>query len=203
MLFGERVLAGEIYANKLNQIRNESIKNEHNIVTHDLEPIVAELEETKQSLEKAREESLAMASCLSSLAEELEMAKMELKQLKAREPAVERVVEPEVEDVKFVENADTEFEMMKAEAPMVEQGIIGLEKKRSVKFANPPTLVRTINPEEQRVLHRQSFVEREAGQVKKKKNKLIPMLSAIFSKKKGYNQDGILPEARSSRAQGF
>ncbi|XP_042022810.1 WEB family protein At1g75720-like isoform X2 [Salvia splendens] len=67
MLFGERVLASEVYASKL----KEEEAGE-----------ASELEETKQRLEKAREESEHMAQYLSSLQQELHQTKMELQSLK-------------------------------------------------------------------------------------------------------------------------
>ncbi|KAG1360721.1 WEB family protein [Cocos nucifera] len=170
MLFGETVLAGEVYANKLNE---------------------AELEETKQSLAKAREESLEMANCLSSLRAELEKTKNELKQLKARE-LEKRVVELEIEDLKFVESATK----TQVEKPGIEEGM-ELQKKRSVKFADPPTLARVLN-EEDNVLERQFSVDRVVEPMKKKKKKtFIPLIGVIFSRKRGY-QEGAIPKAHRS-----
>ncbi|XP_047983729.1 WEB family protein At1g75720-like isoform X2 [Salvia hispanica] len=68
MLFGERVLASEVYASKL---KEEAEAGE-----------ASELEETKQRLEKAREEREHMAQYLSSLQQELHQTKMELQSLK-------------------------------------------------------------------------------------------------------------------------
>ncbi|XP_042022801.1 WEB family protein At1g75720-like isoform X1 [Salvia splendens] len=69
MLFGERVLASEVYASKLKELQEEAGE-------------ASELEETKQRLEKAREESEHMAQYLSSLQQELHQTKMELQSLK-------------------------------------------------------------------------------------------------------------------------
>ncbi|KAL1542917.1 WEB family protein-like isoform X3 [Salvia divinorum] len=69
MLFGERVLASEVYASKLKELQEEAGEG-------------SELEETKQRLEKAREESEHMARYLSSLQQELHQTKMELQSLK-------------------------------------------------------------------------------------------------------------------------
>ncbi|XP_054799534.1 WEB family protein At1g75720-like isoform X1 [Prosopis cineraria] len=66
--------------------------------------VAVELEETRQNLERAREESMLMAHCLSSLQEELERTKQELQQLRQRENEEKHAVECEIEDVKFVEN---------------------------------------------------------------------------------------------------
>ncbi|KAH0680626.1 hypothetical protein KY290_022817 [Solanum tuberosum] len=84
MLFGERVLAGELYsANKLKQKQDgSSHEDESDDSFND------ELIETKQRLERAREERLVMATCLSSLEEELERTRNELDKLKFEQQKV-------------------------------------------------------------------------------------------------------------------
>ncbi|XP_008807619.1 WEB family protein At1g75720-like [Phoenix dactylifera] len=186
MLFGEKVLAGEVYANRLNEIRAAENMNGHG--ASQLGPAMAELEETKQNLEQALEERLKMVSCLTSLGEELEQTKIELSQLKARETQ-KHAIDSESEDVKFVENA-TEIEI---ETPTMNKGL-EFQKKRYVTFANAPSLAQAINTEEQ-VLERQISVEKETMPMKKKKKPMIPLIGAIFSKKKSC-QDGASPKAR-------
>ncbi|XP_008802535.2 WEB family protein At1g75720-like [Phoenix dactylifera] len=56
ILFGERVLTGEDYVNKLNEMRSAASSNEHS--PSQIGSMKAELEETKKNLEKAREERL-------------------------------------------------------------------------------------------------------------------------------------------------
>ncbi|XP_010920253.2 WEB family protein At1g75720 [Elaeis guineensis] len=186
MLFGEKVLAREVYANRLDEVQAAANRNEHG--ASQLGSIMAELEETKQNLEQALEERLKMVNHLNSLGEELEQTKMELNQLKARETQ-KNVADSETEDLKFVENA-TEIEI---ETPMMTEGL-ELQKKRYVTFANAPSLSQVINTEEQ-VLGRQISVEKETMPMKKKKKPMIPLIGAIFSKKKSC-QDGASPKAR-------
>ncbi|XP_008785123.1 WEB family protein At3g51220-like [Phoenix dactylifera] len=187
VLFGERVLAGEVYANRLNEIRAAASRNVHG--ASQLGSIMAELEETKQNLEQARQESLKMASCLTYLREELEQTKMELKQLQARE-SEKNVIDSEAdEDLKFVENA-TEIEI---ETPMMNEGW-EFQKKRYVTFANPPSLAQVINTEEQ-ALEGQVSVEKETVPMKKKKKPLIPLIRAFFAKKRSY-EEGSSPKVR-------
>ncbi|KAE8713488.1 Hexokinase 3 [Hibiscus syriacus] len=68
-------------------------------VTGWLGTMTAELEETKHNLEKAREESMAMANCLSLLKEKLERTKRDLQKMKEREITEKLMMEFEVEDV--------------------------------------------------------------------------------------------------------
>ncbi|KAG8654564.1 WEB family protein At1g75720 isoform X2 [Manihot esculenta] len=165
-LFGEKVLAGELYSNKLKEIG----AMENGQGSSKLETVTAELEETKQSLQKAKEESTVMADCLSSLKEELERTKRELQQLKLRE----------IEDVKVVEDS-TKFELKMQstkEEEEEEEERIEFQKKRYVTFANPPSLAQVKIPQGLEAL------ERHPSLRKKKKKPLIPLIGGIFSKKK-------------------
>ncbi|KAJ6708739.1 hypothetical protein OIU74_009952 [Salix koriyanagi] len=172
-LFGEKVLAGEVYASRLKEMHVGGI--EYDQAPSRLGTVTAELEETKQSLEQAREQRRLMASCLSSLQEELERTKRELHRLKERE--VERhVIESEIEDVEIVEDT-TKFESrMQASR---EEAETEFQKKRYVTFANPPSLTRVIIPQVAEAL------ERHPSLRKTKKKPLIPLIGGIFSKKKG------------------
>ncbi|KAF9620822.1 hypothetical protein IFM89_014759 [Coptis chinensis] len=184
MLFGERVLAGEIYANKLKEMRAASIENGNG--TSRIGSVTAELEETKHNLEKAREESMLMANSLYNLKEELEQTKRELQQFKARESEKQRI-DPEIEDLKFVEHS-TKVEV---KALTVNEEAKGFQKKRYVKFASPPSLAQVISPE-----YSEEVLERHPSLKKKKKKPLIPLLGGIFSKKKG-SQEVSLPKTRA------
>ncbi|XP_054811346.1 WEB family protein At1g75720-like isoform X2 [Prosopis cineraria] len=163
-LFGEKVLAQELYATQLKEIQkrgNENGMEESSRVGR----VAVELEETRQNLERAREESMLMAHCLSSLQEELEQTKQELQQLKQRENEEKHAVECEInEDVKFVENLSRSEEF---------------QKKRYVTSANPPSVLsHVIHPQSVEKLERHPSLRK-----KKKKNPLIPLIS-IFSRKK-------------------
>ncbi|KAH6821804.1 WEB family protein [Perilla frutescens var. hirtella] len=74
MMFGETVLGAEVYGTNLKQMQNETI-----IVDYD------ELEEAKQTLRRAREESIQMATSLFFLQQELQQTKTELQRLKGHE----------------------------------------------------------------------------------------------------------------------
>lgn len=142
--------------------------------------VKAELEETKQSLQKFKEEGNLMAYCLNSVRQELEQARRELHQLKNRETLSHHLDKPEIEDLKFVENTSRVEDQMtmintpdKNEDPKPE-----FEKKRSVKFASP-LLIKVME------------TDREAGEfestkkkMKTKKKPLVPLFGGLFSKKK-------------------
>ncbi|KAM5546760.1 WEB family protein [Rosa sericea] len=178
MLFGERVLVGEIYGNKLKEI-GAAGANENRRTQSQVEILTAELEETKQNLEKAREENKAMAYCIKSLRDDLDHAKRELyNYLKAREQFQKQSVDhqdPEIEDFKFIENATDQFETKRA----LNQNEEEFQKKRFVKFASPPSLAQVIvNKEEM-----QGEGLRDPSSVKKM-NKKKPLIGWLFNKNK-------------------
>ncbi|GAA0176604.1 hypothetical protein LIER_42104 [Lithospermum erythrorhizon] len=160
-LFGEKVLAGEIYGNKLKEM--QSTKN----VEQCPPKARVEVEERKHDLEKVKEERNTMSHYLQSLQRELEHTKRELQQLKSRKYEKQQMINPEIEQLKFVENEDQ---------------IIELQKKRSVKFASPPSLTRVIvSPE----IVEDLKTSPDTSNKKLKRKFFIPMIGGLFSKKKG------------------
>ncbi|KAK6938952.1 hypothetical protein RJ641_032460 [Dillenia turbinata] len=181
-LFGETVLAGGLYANKLKLMQGGGSENGHS--SSNPGSMSAELEEAKQSLQKAREDGLLMANCLYSLQEELEITKRELQHLKEQQSEKE-VMELKKEDIKFVKDKTT----LEANGQRVDTypnngtsaGSVEFQKKRYVTFANPPS-----------VTHQVLIPPQQGGEVltrhpslkKKKKKPLIPLIGGIFSRKK-------------------
>lgn len=160
--------------------------------------LTAELEETKQSLQKAKEEGSLMAYCINSLREELEQSKKELRELKTldfqKEPVEElrglktlefqkEPVDPNFEDLKFIENAT------KVDIKLQNEEAKEFQKKRYVKFASPPSLAQVI-------INKDELPERSPSVKKtKKKRPLMPLIGWLFSKKKGA-QEGESPRDR-------
>ncbi|XP_009760561.1 WEB family protein At1g75720-like [Nicotiana tabacum] len=177
-LFGERVLAGELYSpNKLKQMQDGESESDN--VPCKLGIVTAELEETKQRLQKAREESLFMATCLSSLEEELERTTKELENLKNIKQQSEKL-QSEIEDLKFVEDMTTKLEINMASEN------IEFQKKRYVTFENPPILSHVVNIPKLGDDH--VILQRHPSLKKKKKKSLIPYIGGIFSRKKSGSQ---------------
>ncbi|XP_013718655.1 WEB family protein At1g75720-like [Brassica napus] len=170
-LFGERVLASQVYSNHLK-------------VMEDPAKIGIELEETKHNLKRAKEESMQVMNSLSSLKEELERTRQELQKLK---------VDPEgavktMDDTVF----KTKFEVL---VPHVDDGppistsprLRSMSEKRYVKFANPATGNNNNGPVVGMFLGRHPSMRKKEKKTKtkKKKKSLIPLvIGGFFSKKK-------------------
>ncbi|KAF2608618.1 hypothetical protein F2Q68_00046508 [Brassica cretica] len=170
-LFGERVLASQVYSNhlKVKQMEGEKLEDPAKIET--------ELEETKHNLKRAKEESMQMRNSLSSLKEELERTKQELQKLRVvpEEPVTK------VDDTVF----KTKFEVLVPDDGLISTSprLRAMSEKRYVKFLNPTT-----GDNNGTVVD--MFLERHPSMRKKekktaKKKSLIPLfMGGIFSKKK-------------------
>ncbi|KAM3394489.1 hypothetical protein CQW23_09687 [Capsicum baccatum] len=187
MLFGEKFLAAEIYAKQLKEMQNKASdeQNQSNIES----PVTVELEETKQNLQKSKEEGTFMAHCLQSLKEELELTRKEIQQLKTREMKQKAPLtdDPEIdEDLKFIENPLSKVDVRTQFQEHDDE--IEFKQKRSVKFASTPLLTRIIVSKD----HVNKQMETSPSQLKKKMKRkmkpLIPLISGLFSWKKG-NQE--------------
>ncbi|BFG39261.1 hypothetical protein CerSpe_255350 [Prunus speciosa] len=185
LLFGERVLVGEIYANKLKEI---GVAGHAASAQSTIGVLEAELEETKRNLQKVREENKLMAYCIKSLRDDLDRAKKELhKYLKAREFDQKDPVDPEIEeeDLKFIEDGAAKFEtkiMLSQDAEEL------VQKKRYVKFASPPTLAQVI-------VSKEDLGERNPSVKKTKKKPLVPLVGWLFAKNKAIQEGGGSPRA--------
>ncbi|KAL4577708.1 hypothetical protein LXL04_013819 [Taraxacum kok-saghyz] len=179
MLFGEKVLAGEVYANKLKEM--ESIERENN-----QQQTKVGLGEAKQTVEKAKDNAKLMAYYLTSLKEQLEETKLELNQLKSTGgpyTSYHTPINPDIEEIKFMENPKpvqmNPTTIVKSE-PTDDHHLVESKHNDLVKFDDsPPSKVIVEVPKMQ---------ERNPSSFKTKKTKkkpLIPLLGGIFSKSKG------------------
>ncbi|XP_031402323.1 WEB family protein At2g17940 [Punica granatum] len=201
LLFGERVLAGEVISSKLKEIRAANKITGHAVQSR-IAALMAELEEAKQYLQRMRGENEALARRVKALQLELEEARRELNRLRqsrAQELQKQALLKPEIEDVKFVENLTTvEVVKKRIEEDQEDQDEDEAEgfqfhrekKKRLVKFASPPSLTRIIGTKEDQDSDNKNVLERPPSLKKKigMKKPLIGIIGFFLSKKKG-NQE--------------
>ncbi|GJV68867.1 hypothetical protein Tco_1484376 [Tanacetum coccineum] len=163
MLFGEKVLANEVYGHRLKETGSLDKETKQHVtkVAH----------EDENTGEKSKNERKIMAYYLKSLTQQLEETKSELNQLKSsRGPNSSDYspVYPEVEEIKCIENPKP----TPMKAPV--------EDNNEPNDDNMlPTKVVTEVPKMQ---------EKSGSSLKNKKAKkktLIPLLSGLFSKSKG------------------
>jgi hypothetical protein len=177
----------------------------------------AELAEAKQELEKEREEKQKMQGCIQTLQEELSHAMRELKRLKARddEDVEAKVIDLHQvdDDIKFVEEDETKKQRQPSQEPMgrasageynnniiTGDGGEEVQKKRYVTFADPPTADVVLElhqaPSSQPRYYREPRFHRQmsAGHEpeeegrRKKKKPLIPLVGALFMRRRKSNR---------------
>ncbi|GAB2293868.1 hypothetical protein Dimus_028079 [Dionaea muscipula] len=220
-LFGERVLAGDLYSPaRLKSIHNHAAaagqpnpnghgkgycsKHGSSVTTTE-----SELEEAKQSLQKAREETAIMADNISSLKEELERTRRELQELKQRESQTNKQIMMDfgVEDLKYVEELPKSHELLMIRADPDHHNHTNhdqFQKKRCVTFAvaDPPPIAQVTAPaptptsggcgggDEILLLARHPSDLHKMNKKKKKKNAAIfmPSFGGLFSRKNNYHQ---------------
>lgn len=138
--------------------------------------LTSELEETKQSLQKARDESVHMARYLSSLQDELEQTRKELHHLKTRTHD-KHVCDDHIEIESHKHDSNAEL------VEQVKRETVEFQKKKCVTFANPK-VARVIVPPPPPSPSEVVF-QRHPSLKKKKKKQLLPFIGGFFSKKRG------------------
>ncbi|KAJ8451938.1 hypothetical protein Cgig2_007421 [Carnegiea gigantea] len=197
-LFGERVLVGEVYAKLLKERQTKASVDKEQVSTSTATAMPAELQETKEELEKAREEGNHMANCLKSLREELEQTKRELQHLKStKRPTFEhpKLISPVIEELKIVEiNPPMSKRSDQHDVTINDQHILlqnELQKKKFVTFASPPSLSREIiSPDVDDVASAARLGRTPSFRKEGKKKPLIPTIGWLFPKKKRSSKEG-------------
>ncbi|EOA24792.1 hypothetical protein CARUB_v10018072mg [Capsella rubella] len=165
-LFGERILLGDNYVNK--SVERNSCKS-----------IQEELVEAKESLEKAEEENKVLSQLIETLTQELEATKEKLNNSLRKFPEHPQVEDDD--DLKFIEQStvnerDSITEIKMTRYDQNEAYDDHLERRRSVKFANPPLLTKVINVGKE---------EKSKAMVKKQTKKmkqLAPLAAWLFAR---------------------
>ncbi|CAH9067899.1 unnamed protein product [Cuscuta epithymum] len=176
LLFGDTLLARQVNANTNLHLRRQKQDGYNRDPQTLISSIEAELEETKQSLRKAREESLVMVTCLSSLQEELQRAKTELQNLKHCQDTKEPQQESEVdEDLKFIEDT-TKLRPVEITS---HDTILEFQNKRYVSFSHRHHVMAPPSADD-------IVLERHPSLKTKKKKPLIPLMAikGFFSRKR-------------------
>ncbi|KAI4331392.1 hypothetical protein MLD38_029582 [Melastoma candidum] len=178
MLFGERVLAGEVVAPRLKQVmRDEKVNGGRNgpVESWKAAPSTSTvLEETRWSLSDAREENNRLANRVRNLKQELDRATREIEWLK-----LEQVKGEVGEKADLVNN--TEFiENIRQPSTEGEVGIVRFGgRQKSVKFASPPLLTRVITGKEAETAESLS----RPGSTNGTKKGVVSAIVRLFSKR--------------------
>ncbi|XP_010515518.1 PREDICTED: WEB family protein At3g51220-like [Camelina sativa] len=160
-LFDERILLGDNYVERSSC--NKSIQEE--------------LVEAQESLKKAEEENKVLSQLIETLTRELETTKEKLNHSLRKFPEHPQV---EDDDLKFIEEStvnerDSITEIKTNRYDQNEVYDDRLEKRRSVKFANPPLLTKVIVGKEEKS---KAMVKKQT----KKMKQLAPLASWLFAR---------------------
>ncbi|XP_010531084.1 PREDICTED: WEB family protein At2g17940 [Tarenaya hassleriana] len=183
-LFGEKVLAGEIYANKFQEVRTDVAIASPSPRSR-IQALATDLEQTKQTLAKTLEQNSVLSHRIKALTQELEQARKEIQLLKADKKS--RVDNPDIEEIKFVEQhqvVTSTGEYNKAIDREDHEIVEEFEKRRLVKFASPPRLTRVMSSVEEAKDNKKNDLERPPSVKKTKKKGFVPFMVRFFSKKK-------------------
>ncbi|CAH2051379.1 unnamed protein product [Thlaspi arvense] len=160
-LFGEKILAGDIYATRLREIRTKETNSTWSPQAR-VRPLTLELQETKQNLTRTLQLNTNLSDRIKTLTQELEHGRKEIQRLNRMRS--KRLENPEIEELKFVEHHQT---TASKEVVTTEE----LEKRRLVTFASSPLLTRvmsSVEVEEDERTKKETVLERKVSDKKTK-----------------------------------
>ncbi|VVB10082.1 unnamed protein product [Arabis nemorensis] len=164
-LFGEKVLAGEIYATRLREIQTKKTIYIPSPQSR-IQSLTLELEHTKQTLTRTLQLNTVLANRIKTLRHELEHERKEIQRLNSIRSSL--LDNPEIEELKFVEQHQTTKDVGEEVATTDE-----LDKRRLVTFASSPLLTRvmsSVEVDKDEKKKNEKFLERDFS-VKKSKLK--------------------------------
>ncbi|KAG2323359.1 hypothetical protein Bca4012_058851 [Brassica carinata] len=164
-LFGEKVLAGEVYATRFREIRTKET-NSTLCPQPRFRSLTLELEQTKHTLTRILQQNTILSNRIQTLTQELEHERKEIKRLKMIRSSL--LENPEIEELKFVEHHQT------TTSKYAEEEIVTMEefeKRRLVTFASSPLLTRVMSSVEGERKEKEKVLERDVSSMKKMKSK--------------------------------
>ncbi|KAJ4889063.1 WEB family protein [Raphanus sativus] len=172
-LFGEKVLAGEVYATRFREIRTKEI-NSTLCPQPRFRSLTLELEQTKHTLTRILQQNNILSNRIQTLTQELEHERKEIQRLNMIRSSL--LENPEIEELKFVEHHQTTSKYVEEETVTMEE----FEKRRLVTFASSPLLTRVMSSVEEERKEKEKVLERVSSVKKMKPKRGFAMFRGWF-----------------------
>ncbi|KAJ0254316.1 WEB family protein [Hirschfeldia incana] len=174
-LFGEKVLAGEVYATRFREIRTKSTPSPQ----PRLPSLTLELEQTKHTLTRILQQNNILSNRIQTLTQELEHERKEIQRLNMIRSSL--LENPEIEELKFVEHHQTTSKHVEEDIVIMEE----FEKRRLVTFASSPLLTRVMSSVEEERKEKEKVLERVSSVKKMKPKRGFAMFRGWFRATRG------------------
>nr|VDC95608.1 unnamed protein product [Brassica rapa] len=178
-LFGEKVLAGEVYATRFREVTHIPTKSTP-CPQPRLRSLKLELEQTKHTLTRILQQNTILSNRIQTLTQELEHERKEIQRLNMIRSSL--LENPEIEELKFVEHHQTRT------SKDVEEEIVTMEefeKRRLVTFASSPLLTRVMSSVEEEMKEKEKVLERVSSVKKMKPKRGFAMFKGWFRTTRG------------------